>query len=308
MPTKFVFLVLPHLHLLDLAGPDQAIHEAIDFGADFTLEYCGIDLPVQTSAGLTIGKQPHFSEIRLSAGDFLIIPGASVKYIQSKEFKEHKDLFHWIYKCYESKINIVSICVGAFVLGYSGLLNSINCTTHFQLTEQLQAMFPKAYVKENVLFQIDKNIYTSAGIVSGIDLILHIIEGLTSGYLAHKVARELVVYSRRDGTSPQNSIFLQFRNHIHKGIHKVQDYILENIHLPLPAFELAEVANMSERNFTRIFKQETNCTVNHYKTLVRIEKARSLLKNPDLTRIQIANQIGLKSEKQLMRICNKIIG
>jgi transcriptional regulator GlxA family with amidase domain len=308
MPTKFVFLVLPHLHLLDLAGPDQVIHEAIGFGADFTIEYCGIGLEVCTSAGLAIAKQVHYTKIKFSENDFLIIPGASVKYIQSSDFKKNKDLFNWIYNCYQSKINIVSICVGAFVLGYAGLLSNINCTTHFQLTDELQQNFPNALVKENVLFQIDKNIYTSAGIVSGIDLLLHIIEGLTSNYLAHKVARELVVYNRREGTSPQNSIFLQFRNHIHNGVHKVQDYIIENTHLPLPISDLAEVANMSERNFTRLFKQETGCTVNEYKTIIRVEKIKSLIKNPNLSRSQIAQKVGLRSEKQLLRIVKNILG
>lgn len=308
MPTKFVFLVLPQLHLLDLAGPDQVIHEAIDFGADFTIEYCGIGLEVNTSAGLAIAKQVHYSKIKFSENDFLIIPGASVKYIQSNNFKENKELFDWINNCYQSKINIVSICVGAFVLGYAGLLNNINCTTHFQLTDQLQQHFPKALVKDNVLFQIDRRIYSSAGIVSGIDLLLHIIEGLTSNYFAHKVARELVVYNRRDGTSLQNSIFLQFRNHIHNGIHKAQDYILENINLPLPISDLAEVASMSERNFTRLFKQETGCTVNEYKTIIRVEKIKSLLKNPNLSRSQIAQKVGLKSEKQLTRIVKNDFG
>ncbi len=308
MPTTFAFLVLPHLHLLDLAGPDQAIHEAIGFGADFTITYCGIDSPIQTSAGLNIGKQKHFSEINLSRGDFLVIPGARVKYLLSHDFKANKELFSWINSCYLSGINIVSICAGAFVLGYAGLLDQINCTTHFQITEKLKKMFPKAQVKENVLFQEDKRIYTSAGIASGIDLLLHIIEKLKSGHFAHKVARELVIYYRREGLSPQNNIFLQFRNHIHSGIHNAQDYMIENIHLPMSIAELAEVANMSERNFTRIFKQETGCTVLNYRTMIRIEKASTLLNNPDLTRGQIANQVGLKSEKQLLRIIKDRIG
>jgi transcriptional regulator GlxA family with amidase domain len=300
--TKFVFLVLPHLHLLDLAGPDQAIHESIDFGAHFKLEYCGIGTSTYTSAGLTIAKQQHFSAVQFNEGDFLIIPGASVKYILSEEFKKNSKLFDWIHASYKAKVNIVSICVGAFVVGYTGLLNYKKCTTHFQLSNKFLQLFPKANFVENVLYQEDERVYSSAGIASGIDLMLYIIEKLTSGYFAHKVARELVIYSRRESFSPQNNIYLQFRNHIHQGIHSVQDYITENIHLPLSIIDLAFVANMGERNFTRIFKRETGCTVNHYKTLIRIEKAKSLLKNPDLTRIQIANAVGLTSERQLQRI------
>jgi len=308
MSTKFVFLILPQLHLLDLAGPDQAIHESIDFGANFTIEYCGINEAISTSAGLGISKQKHYSEIKIKEGDFLIIPGAKVKYLLSKEFKKNTDLFNWINDCYKSKVNLVSICAGAFVLGYSGILNDINCTTHFQLTKQLQALFPDANVKENILFVEHNSIYTSAGIASGIDLTLYIIEKLTTDYFAHKVARELVIYNRREGESFQNNVFLQFRNHIHSGIHKAQDYIIENIHLTANLSELAEIAAMSERNFTRLFKQETGCTVNEYRTIIRVDKIKSLVKNPNLSRSQIANQVGLKSEKQLERILKNKIG
>ena len=65
MPTKFVFLLLPHIHILDLAGPDQALHEAIDFGAEFVIEYCTMDLPVTTTSGLPLGHVAHYSKVQL---------------------------------------------------------------------------------------------------------------------------------------------------------------------------------------------------------------------------------------------------
>ena len=64
MPTKFIFLILPEVHLLDLAGPDQVISEAIDFGAYFSMEYCGIAPTIQTSAGLGIGPLKYFLEVQ----------------------------------------------------------------------------------------------------------------------------------------------------------------------------------------------------------------------------------------------------
>ncbi len=77
MATKFTFLLLPHIHILDLAGADQAIHEAIDYEADFEIEYCGIGDEVTTTSGLPFGKIQHFSEASLSKDDYLIIPGSS---------------------------------------------------------------------------------------------------------------------------------------------------------------------------------------------------------------------------------------
>jgi len=302
MATKFTFLLLPHIHLLDLAGSDQAIHEAIDYGADYEIHYCGIEKEITTTSGLSINKVKHFTKINMKPGDFLIIPGSGYTYLTSKTFLKEKSLFEWIRTSYADGVNICSICIGAFVLAESGLLDGLSCTTHFKKTKELQNKYPSIKVEENILFTDQDGIYTSAGIASGIDLTLHIIEKLNGSYFANKVARELVVYNRRAGNSTQESEMLKFRNHIHSGIHKAQDYIIENIHKKNHLADLAELANMSERNFTRIFKKETNITVNDFITAIRKEISSKLLDNPDLSKIEIANKVGLESEKQLRRI------
>lgn len=302
MAVKFTFLILPHIHILDLAGADQAIHEAIDYNANFEIEYCGIDKKVTTTSGLPFGSIRHFTKSNLSKGDFLMIPGSAYSYLISKEFHQNKKLFEWIRKLYHEGVNICSICMGAFVLAETGLLNEKNCTTHFKKTKDLQKRYPKIKVQENILFTDDDNIYTSAGIAAGIDLTLYIIEKLKGSYLAHLVARELVVYNRRMGNESQESDFFKFRNHIHSGIHKVQDFIIEHIHEKHFLYDLAALANMSERNFTRIFKKESGVTVNEFITTIRRAKAIELVKNPDLSKIEIANMVGLQSEKQFNRI------
>lgn len=303
MNKKFVFLVLPQIHLMDLAGPDQAILEAIGFGADFEIEYCNLENKVVTTAGLPIANLKHFSEVQFNKGDFLIIPGSNVNYLISDEFKKQTDLLNWIVASYNFGIKMVSICAGAFILAECGLLNNIPCTTHFKKTKQLQELYPQAKVIENILFTQQDGIYTSAGIASGIDVTLHIIEELKGSYFAHLVARELVVYNRRNGNQKQESELLGFRNHIHSGIHKVQDWIIENINQKTNLDELAEIACMSERNFTRIFKKETAITVNDYITTIRKEKIKEFLRNPDLTRLELASHVGL-SERQLSRLIN----
>lgn len=304
MKLKFVFLILPQIHLMDLAGPDQAILEAIDFGADFEIEYCNLENNVVTTAGLPIANLKHFSEVQFKPGDFLIIPGSNASYLISDEFKKHTDLLDWIITNYNLGVKLVSICAGAFVLAECGLLNNMPCTTHFKRTQQLQELYPQTKVMDNILFTQQDGIYTSAGIASGIDVTLHIIEELKGSYFAHLVARELVVYNRRNGNQKQESELLGFRNHIHSGIHKVQDFIIENINQKTNLNELAEIACMSERNFTRIFKKETDITVNDYITIIRKEKIKEFLKNPDLSRLEIASQVGLQSERQLSRLIN----
>jgi transcriptional regulator GlxA family with amidase domain len=302
MATKFTFLILPQIHILDLAGADQAIHEAIDYNADFEIDYCGLGEKVNTTSGLPFGNLKHYSKSNLSKDDFLIVPGSAYSYITSKEFLNNKKLFEWIRIQYQKGVNICSICMGAFVLAESGLLNGKQCTTHFKKTKELQQKYPKIKVLDAILYTEEAGIYTSAGIASGIDLTLYIIEKLKGSHFAHLVARELVVFCRRNGNDNQQSEFLKFRNHIHSGIHRVQDFIIENIRHKNSLSDLAEIANMSERNFTRIFKKETGITVNEFVTNIRIEKSKELLKNPDFSKVEIANKVGLQSEKQLNRI------
>ena len=302
MATKFIFLILPNVHILDLAGPDQAIHEAIDFQADFEMEFCGIGKEVISTSGLPFGSVKHFSEVRYSKGDFLVIPGCSYAYLTSNDFLSETLLFDWISEMHRAEVELVSICMGAFVLAAAGVLDGRSCTTHFKKTKELQEKFPEIKVIENILYTDQDGIYTSAGIASGIDLTLHLIEKLKGSYFAHLVARELVVFNRRSGSDSQESEFLKFRNHIHSGVHKVQDYILEKLHQKNSLLDLAEIAGMSERNFTRIFKKETGITVVEYVNVVRKAKATELKKNPNFSKIEIANKVGLQSEKQLTRI------
>lgn len=305
MAVKFIFLVLPELHLMDLAGPNQVIHASTGYGAEFEIEYCSIDslrAPLKSSSGLPIGKLQNFSEVMLNAGDYLIIAGTSSSYLTSEEFTKETKLLNWIRDAHEQGVNICSICTGAFALGACGLLDGIKCTTHFSLTDYLQELFAMANVSENILFTESKGIYTSAGIASGIDLTLHIVEQLKGSYFAHLVARELVVYNRRTGNQKQHSEILDFRNHMHYGIHKVQDWLQENLHKKVNLLQLAEMASMSDRNFTRVFKKETGVTVKGYITILRREKIKTLSKNPDFSKTQIARKCGLLSSRQIFRI------
>lgn len=306
MATKIVFLILPEIQLLDLAGADQVFYEAQCYGSDLKIDYCSLGSPIKTSTLLPIGKVKDFQEITFNAGDYLIIPGAETSYLLSEEFRLKNEVFEWLKMAYSQKVILCSVCTGAFVLAIAGLLDGRKCTTHWKRTAQLQTLFPKTEVIENILFIEDGDILTSAGVTSGIDLALHIVSQLEDEFFAYKVARELVIYMRRQGNHAQQSIFLQYRNHIHSGIHKVQDWLQENLHEKSSLPDLADLACMSTRNFTRVFKKETGISVNDFTTLIRKEKIKALIKKPDITRNQIARQCGLKSERQIIRLLKQL--
>ncbi len=244
----------------------------------------------------------HFSEVQVKAGDYLIIPGSETSFLSSPEIAQQQDLFDWIVNCHAKKVNLCSVCTGAFFLAMTGLLDGRKCTTHWRLTDRLRQMFPKINVIDNILFTEEDRIFTSAGVTSGIDLALHIIAKIKDDQVSYKIARELVVYNRRSGHDAQHSIHLKYRNHIHSGVHKIQDWLHEKIDKKMVLDDLAELACMSTRNMTRVFKKETGITINDYIYLLRKEKIKELLKNPNLSRRDIAQQCGLKSERQVSRI------
>jgi transcriptional regulator GlxA family with amidase domain len=303
--TTIIFLILPHVHLLDLAGADQVFHEAKDMGADIQIEYCSIEKNVITSSHLPFGKLKHFSKINITSNDYLFVPGAEVNFLLSKDMMLEKNLFKWVTNGYANGATICTICTGAFFLASTGLLDGRKCTTHWKRTTQLQKKYPLVNVIENILFTGDEKIYTSAGVTAGIDMALYIVANLTDDSFSYKVARELVVYIRRQGSELQQSVFMSYRNHIHSGIHKVQDFLQEQVHQKSSLIHLAAIACMSVRNFTRIFKKETGISVNEYITLIRKERIRELIKNPDITRKEIARQSGLKSERQVIRLLKR---
>jgi transcriptional regulator GlxA family with amidase domain len=300
--TKIIFLILPQVHLLDLAGPDQVFHEAVGLSAGLSIEYCATGTPVFTSSQLGFGKLKKFSKVKINKGDYVFIPGAEVSFLTAKSIPFEKEIAVWLKDGYEKGAFICSVCTGAFFLARLGLLNGKKCTTHWKRTKELKQKFPLVNLEEDILFTEDNRIFTSAGVTAGIDLALYILSRLTDENFSFKVARELVVYMRRQGKETQQSVFMQYRNHLHSGIHRVQDYVQENMHQKMVLSNLADVACMSSRNLSRVFKKETGITVNNYITLLRKEVLANLKTNPELTRKQMAAMCGLSSERQVIRL------
>lgn len=300
--TQIIFLILPNANMLDLSGVAQVFHEAIEQGLNANLKFCTFEENVKTSTSMPLGKINSYKKIIPSKGDYLFIGSADIDYILSHHLNPKKDLLDWITSAYQQGVNICALCNGAFLLGKTGLLDHKKCTTHWKRTVQLQKAHPLAQVQDNILFIEDNRIITSAGATSGIDVALYVLSKLTNDYFTYKISRELVIYSRRSGSSTQQSIFINYRNHVHAGIHKVQDWLHNHIDEKLLMSELAEIAMMSERNFTRVFKKETQLTVNDYITLIRKEKIKELMKRSDLSREQIAKQCGLQSIRHLSRL------
>lgn len=299
---KIAFIIPPTVELLDLAGPVQVFTEAKFYGYEVEIEfYLYTNDPVSTS-GLKFGKVANFAEAQLEEGDFVFVPGMDQHYIRSASFRNEKRFFTWLRECAERKINVCSVCNGAFALGEAELLNNIECTTHWRRVNELQLQFPKTKVLADVFYVKNTYTCTSAGISAGIDLALSILEDLAGPHFTHRVARGLVVYYRRNSGRKRRTVYLDYRNHIHIKIHEVQDYLIDNISGETSITELALIAGMSPRNLTRVFKEATGTTINEYLTQIRLDTAKALIKNPKNTMLSIASKCGFKTERQLQRI------
>jgi transcriptional regulator GlxA family with amidase domain len=298
---KIIFIIPPSVELLDLAGPVQVFTEARFYGFDINIEFYSIQAKTVSAVGLTFDKIENYKKAKLQEGDFIFIPGIHFESLK-RQLSTEKFFFKWLAECSATNINICSVCNAAFVLGKAGLLDNKECTTHWRRIDLLQTLFPKARTLTDVLFVKSNNIYTSAGISAGIDLALSILEELTNSLFANKVARGLVVYHRRSSKHSQQSIYLDYRNHINPKIHQAQDFLIENIANGISIKKLATLVCMSPRNLSRIFKEITEITIIEYLTKLRLEKARTLKNNPEYTIEYIASECGFKSARQLQRI------
>jgi len=297
---KAYFYIPEKVTILDLSGVLQVFEEAKLLGFSYELKFISNKSSVCASAGLELSSLSHYTETIPGKNDIVFISGSSS--YQTGEYYEEPSFFHWLKR---ANANEACICNGAFVLAKAGLLDHKNCTTHWSLVDKLQEDFPLCQAQENILFTKAENIYTSAGVVTGIDLALFLIEERHGKQVATEVAKGLVVYKRRQASDEQESVYLQNRSHQDEKIHCVQDWIIHNLDKASTIDDLAELVHVSPRNLTRIFRKQTGVTIAEYRTKLRIEKAKSLLINSEYKVEYIASLCGYKTSKQLRMVLEK---
>ena len=299
-------LLLPHVQLLDCAGPSQVFFEAMLQGANYQLIFCGIDSVVTSAQGLVLQTQSGLPEIQPEAT--ILIPGVQLDYYADLSTPIDPKITHWLQASAAAGCRIAAICCGAFVLGEAGLLDNRPCTTHWSALELLQQRYPKAQVRQNVLYIQADRIITSAGISTGIDLALALVEQDYDALLVAKIARQLVLYLRRSGQQTQHSVYLQYRNHLHIGVHRVQDYLAEHLAETISLEQLAAIAKLSVRSLNRAFRTTLGLTPISYQQQLRLELAANLLHNPAWSIEHIAQQVGFSDTRHFRRLWQRYFG
>ncbi|WP_394778895.1 GlxA family transcriptional regulator [Undibacterium sp.] len=216
-------------------------------------------------------------------------------------------LIAFIRRSLKTSRRIAAPCTGAFILAEAGLLDGRRATTHWRFARELQSRFPKVIVEEDQIFIVDGPIWTSAGMAATIDLALAMIEKDYGQDVSRKVARRLVVYHRRTGGQPQFSALLELEPKSDR-IQKAVDYASAHLRNALSIEELAEVARLSPRQFSRAFTAETGQSPAKAVEHLRVEAARLMLEQGRHSMDVIAAEVGFADRERMRRAFLRTLG
>ncbi|MFY3002833.1 GlxA family transcriptional regulator [Achromobacter xylosoxidans] len=299
-----VYFVLPRgIVLLDVAGPAEAFRVANKLCPDaFAQHFCGPSTEVESGIpGLHLARIQPLPE-KLPPEALVIVSGVVGKHIRLDE-PEVRLIIDWLAQRHPADgFTLMTVCAGALFAAAAGLTRQRECTTHHSCLAQLADLDPSARVHDNRIFVEDGNLVSSAGITAGIDLALHMVSRHCGPRVASEVARDMVVYQRRAGTDSALSPWLEHRNHMHPGVHRVQDAVVRNPAAPWSAQSLAEHAHTSPRHLTRLFREHAGCTPMDYLYQIRVALARDMLRETRLNLELVAEKSGFGSAQHLRRV------
>jgi transcriptional regulator GlxA family with amidase domain len=244
---------------------------------------------LRASGGLSVGTEAFDERVF----DTVIVVGGDAILEQAPQ-----GVLDYLRASAQTARRTASICSGAFVMAQAGLLEGRRATTHWAYARQLQERFPSIKVEADRIYVIDGSIWTSAGMTAGIDLALAMVEKDHGAELARSVAQKLVMYHRRAGGQSQHSALLELEPKSDR-IQTVLGYAREHLAETLSVEQLADVASLSPRQFSRAFRAETGQSPAKAIENLRLEAARQMLERGRLTLDQIAQEAGFSDPRRM---------
>ncbi|OBF93539.1 AraC family transcriptional regulator [Mycobacterium sp. 852014-52450_SCH5900713] len=269
-----VIVVFDDVTLLDVAGAGEVFVEANRFGADYELKIASVDgRDVTTSIGSRLGVTDSIASIE--SADTVLVAGSD----HLPRRPVDPALVEAVRSVATRSRRMASICTGSFILAQAGLLSGRRATTHWNETRVLARAFRDVTVEPDAIFVRDGNVFTSAGISSGIDLALALVEMDYGTELVRNVARWLVVYLKRAGGQSQFSVLVEADPPPQSPLRAVIDAVAADPAANHSVKSLASRASLSTRQLTRLFQSELGMTPARYVELVRIDFARAALES-----------------------------
>jgi transcriptional regulator GlxA family with amidase domain len=305
-PIRVVFVLLARSLVLDWAGPAEALRianqqlQAAGRPARFAIEFASPRPDSVGSVGVALaGLAPLPAQWDGPAWVVLVgLPGDAI----TVDSDETRELLHWLrgQRFERGRLELITICAGAVLAAHAGQLAGRRATTHHNHLDELQRVEPRCDVVANRVFVLDPPLYSSAGVTTGIDLVLHRIGETCGEALAAQVAQTMVVPLRRGPHDPQLSPFLAYRNHLHAALHRVQDAVSAQPQADWSVPRMAEVAHTSPRHLTRLFVEHAGIAPLAWLRQLRLAGAQAALQSgASVTRA--AEMSGFGSDTQLRR-------
>ena len=306
---RIAIVAFPGVTLLDISGPAQVFAELQEIelsSASYSLSYLSTSGGlVPTDVGMMIDTAP-ISGIRPHQIDTLVIPGGPGIWA----LRQDAVLMKWISQALPKARRVASVCLGAFVLAWTGALDGKRAATHWRYCPRLADSFPKITVEPNAIFVKDGRVWTSAGVSAGIDLALAMIEEDYGHITALDIARRLVVFLKRPGGQSQFSTVLAAQaSDVEGRFSALHAWIIENIAGDLKVETLAEKAGMSPRTFARAYATRTGMTPASGVEALRVETARLLLESKEIRGVvEVAQRAGFGDDERMRRAFMRHLG
>lgn len=292
---RVIFITYPNAQLLDLTGPAAVFSLAArmqakpDYEVIVASEQGGL---ITHSAGIAVDTVP-LTSLRFRSNDSVFVIGGSLHAVE--QAMDSLTLIKKLKAAANSVKRYGSICTGTFVLGAAGLLEGKRTTTHWAAYRKLQERFNDSQVDSNALYVEDGHLWTSAGVTTGIDMALAIVEADCGSPLKAKIAKQLVVYSHRPGNQAQFSQLLAAQTRTEERFEGLVQWLMKRLTQPPMVEEMAEFVGMSTRSFHRKFIKLYNMPPGKFAERVRLDHARGLLEAGELSK-SVAHKIGFKSD------------
>ncbi|MDJ0345679.1 GlxA family transcriptional regulator [Streptomyces sp. H10-C2] len=303
---RFIVVVLfDGVDLLDVTGPPEVfslLQREVDDGTGYHVVLAAETMgPVTTSAGVRVLPDATFQEVSTRSIDTLIVPG-SVEVDDQHRVHALADptVVNWVKTLAGRTRRVTSVCVGAHILAAAGLLDGKRATTHWSTAQQLATDHPSIEVDADPIFIRDHDVWTGAGISACLDLSLALVADDFGEAVALRVARQLVMYLKRPSGQSQFSVPIEPVS-TSRRIDDLRHYITGNIAGHLTVADLAGHAHVSERQLTRIFKNELSMTPAAYIESARVEVARNQLESTDDSLARVASTCGFHTTDTLIR-------
>ncbi len=294
--TKQIYIVAyPGFELLDLCGPASVFATANKFlerAAYRTTPVSSSGGDIESFEGVTIQSSP-VRKAHPGRNDTVIVTGGFKTAVE--EVCKDSELRDWLREARSAGSRIASVCTGSFVIASAGIADGRTVATHWGACNEFKRTYPNVDLNEDAIYVEDDGVWTSAGVTSGIDMALAMLERDFGSEARTFVSRMLVVYSHRPGNQSQFSDVLKAQT---KSGHPFEDslrWIDKNLSQPIRIADLAEKSGMSERTFFRKFSAAMGEPPAKYIENARLTRARDLLQ-AGMPIKQITSAVGYRSE------------